>query len=290
MPAVKLGRNARLEVRAGGVTGGSAEWLTVGSAVDVTLSLTKEADDVTARDSDGWKQELPVTKVARAEFGLVWRDVDAARAVLIAAWNSGATVGARILDGANGQGLQCNMQVMDLTQAQPVGGGITASIALSPIPGSAARWIEALGPPSAPATSAADQGGGGTAWTNPAAAVTENGAPATVVLSASGGSTSLRFAIPPTLTERSRVFVRIKCSVTTAGDGAYLSFTTPITGVDDFLPQPTDTLSWLEIELTPLDAGWEDELAAGFNIDISAVAGSGMGQTFTIDDVQLRLA
>lgn len=290
MPAVKLGRKAHLEIRAGGVTGGSAEWLTVGSAVDVTLGLTKEAADVTARDSEGWKQELPVTKVASVEFGQVWRDTDAARAVLIAAWNSEAVVGVRILDAENGQGLQSNMQVMDLTQGQPVGGAQTASIALKPTVGSTPTWLESLGAPSAAASSAADQGGGGTAWTNPTAGVLENGAPATVVLAAAAGSTPLRFAIPATLTERSRVFVRIKCSVTTGGDGANLQFSTPITGVTDFVIEPTDTLAWIEVELTPLSVGWEATLAAGFNIDIGALAGAGSGQTFSIDDVQLRLA
>lgn len=289
MPSVKLGRKALLQVRAGGVTGGVGTWLTVGSAADVTLSLPKEAADATARDSEGWKQEVAVLKSAAIQVDQVWRDTDQAREVIRAAWDSDGRVGVRCLDAVNGEGLEANCQVMDLSQSQPIAGVIRANIELKPTIDSAARWVEAFGRAAVqPSGAASDPGGGDFPWTDPGDAVGVDGDFASAETDADEETDLLQFTIGPMdVGSSTRAFLRVLARVETGGTGASIEFGWAGGLVDPIVL--TDQWAWYEREIN-LAPGWQDLVDAGTVFTINGQAAGASANTFEIDHAEISLA
>ena len=287
MVLAKLGRKAHLGIRAAGVTGGSGNWLTVGSAVDVTLGLNKEVADATARDSQGWKQEVPVLTVASVQFSQIWRETDPARDVIRAAFLSEALIGVRVLDAEHGEGLEANMQVRDFTQSQPVAGLITCNIVLAPSEGSNARWLTTAGATSLAPSGVSEGVPAGGPWTDFAAALAEGGDAAEASQAEATVTKPLVFAMPAQPSTRTRVFVRIKCYMDPAGidDEGQIAVTSPLGTIASF--SPPAALAWVEREITSKVGGWEALLAAGTNVTLVGTGGVG-GTDFYIDAVTYR--
>lgn len=197
MSSFKLGRKGTLQVRAGGVTGGPGTWITCGSAVTVTLGLTTEAGDATARDSEGWKQEVPVHRVAEVRLDMRWRTTDPARDVLIAALkaeDAASIIGVRVLDGPDlnvNEGLEADVHVYDMSLDQPIGDVQNASVLLKPAADSGARWREPAPPSFASASWAPGGAGLAITFTGPvaigAAALAGSAGAAAVVITDDAG-------------------------------------------------------------------------------------------------------
>src|SRR5208337_2564504 len=96
--AIRLGLNAKLYLKPGGVAG-AGTWIEMGNVKDVTLNLEKGDADVTTRANNGWKASVPTTKEAKLETTLIWDTTDPGFVAIQQAFFQNTAIGVMALDG-----------------------------------------------------------------------------------------------------------------------------------------------------------------------------------------------
>lgn len=144
--SIKKGRKGYLAISPGGVEEDDFSELEI--VQNVTLSLTQDAADATARVSGGWKEEVPVQRVAEVTCTSRWDPTNttliAIRDAFLADDEAEQLVGVRAFDAAtDSHGIEADMCVHAFTLNQPLDGIQTVDITLRPAPGTnPPEWIE----------------------------------------------------------------------------------------------------------------------------------------------------
>lgn len=131
--ALKLGKDATLKYKVGGVASGNP-WVVINNIRDVTLNLEASEADVTTRGNNGWRATVAALKDGSAEFEMLWDTADAAFTAIKDAYLNNAAIGIAVLDdpGGSGQGLIADMMVTNLSRGEPLEEAITASVTVKP--------------------------------------------------------------------------------------------------------------------------------------------------------------
>ncbi len=138
-----LGLDAKLLYKVGG-QGGGGSFTELVDVKDVTLNLTVSEADVTTRSSGGWKQILVALKDASVDFEILARSDNVGFVALRNAYLNGAAIGLQIRDRTNGEGLQADFAVTNMTRNEPLGEGLTYSVTVKPrYSATAPSWLEA---------------------------------------------------------------------------------------------------------------------------------------------------
>ncbi len=283
----KQGFRAKIWVREGGTTTGTAEWLALGGARDCTLNTTMGEGDATHRAGAGFTMTLAILEDASVDAEILWIDDDDAQLVLEAAYASRGVVGVRMLDSDDdetGIGLEANCQVLNLTRREPLNDTIKADLTLKPTYSSVApRWVEDLGASSSPAADY-DVSGVGQAWSNLGNAVSSGGGVASVSLS-STFSEDAEFTFDAATTNRPTVLLRVRARTAVLSGTPYLAISSNLTEDDISLPLDA-TLQTYDIPITPVE-GWEAIVAGGTANAIVSAVSAGAANDIELDLIQL---
>ena len=96
--AIKLGMQAKLYFKTGGVGGGGA-WTEMTNVKDVTLNLEAGEADVTTRANNGWRATIATLRDGSVEWEMVWDTADAGFTAIKNAYFNGAIIGLSVMDG-----------------------------------------------------------------------------------------------------------------------------------------------------------------------------------------------
>ncbi len=128
--SLKLGMQAKLYYKTGGVSAGT--WNELTNVKDVTLTLETGEADVTTRANAGWKATVATLKDASVEWEMVWSTGDADFTAIKAAFFANAPIGLAIMDGELGtngsQGLQADFSITQFSRSEPLAEAITVKV------------------------------------------------------------------------------------------------------------------------------------------------------------------
>lgn len=124
----QLGMRAHLYYKVGGVSGGGA-WVEATNVRDLDWNLETAETDVTTRGNNGWRATEPTLSEGTVEFEMVWDNVDPAFNAFRAAYFARSAIGLRVFD-AEGQGLEADFKITNLSRSEPLEEAITASLTL----------------------------------------------------------------------------------------------------------------------------------------------------------------
>ena len=142
--AIKLGMQAKLYFKTGGVGGGGA-WTEMTNVKDVTLNLEAGEADVTTRANNGWRATIATLRDGSVEWEMVWDTADAGFTAIKNAYFKGAIIGLSVMDGdiASGQGLQADFSITNFSRSEPLEEAMTVSVTAKPTYStSAPTWVE----------------------------------------------------------------------------------------------------------------------------------------------------
>ncbi|MEW6249196.1 MAG: phage tail tube protein [Planctomycetota bacterium] len=128
--AVKLGLDAKLYFKVGGVAGGGS-WTELTNVRDLSINMEKGEADVTTRAAQGWRATKGTLKEGTVEFEMVWDTADAGFTAIKDAYFNNALIGLRVLDGAAGtpaQGLEADFDITNFSRQEPLEEAITVSV------------------------------------------------------------------------------------------------------------------------------------------------------------------
>ncbi len=143
--AIKLGMDAKLYFKAGGI-GGAGAWTEMGNVKDVTLNLETGEADVTTRANGGWKATVGTLKEGSVEFEMVWDTADPGFAAIKDAYFSNGKIGLAVMDGlieqAGSQGLQADFSITNFSRKEALEEAITVSVTAKPTYSTTApQWV-----------------------------------------------------------------------------------------------------------------------------------------------------
>jgi len=139
--AIKLGMDAVLNFKSGGV-GGAGAWTELANVKDVTLSLETGEADITTRANAGWRATVGTLKEASVEFEMVWDTADAGFTAIKDAFFNNAVIGLQVLDGPAGEGLEADFSITNFSRSEQLEEALTVSItAKVTYDGTAPAWI-----------------------------------------------------------------------------------------------------------------------------------------------------
>jgi predicted secreted protein len=139
--AIKLGMDAVLNFKSGGV-GGAGAWTELANVKDVTLSLETGEADITTRANAGWRATVGTLKEASVEFEMVWDTADAGFTAIKDAFFNNAVIGLQVLDGPAGEGLEADFSITNFSRSEQLEEALTVSItAKVTYDGTAPIWI-----------------------------------------------------------------------------------------------------------------------------------------------------
>jgi predicted secreted protein len=139
--AIKLGMDAVLNYKAGGV-GGGGSWTELANVKDVTLSLETGEADITTRANSGWRATVGTLKEASVEFEMVWDTADAGFTAIKDAFFNNTEIGLQVLDGAAGSGLEADFSITNFSRSEQLEEALTVSVtAKVTYAGTAPAWI-----------------------------------------------------------------------------------------------------------------------------------------------------
>jgi hypothetical protein len=244
----RLGFQAVLQVRSGGMTGGGGEWTTVGTARDCTLNASMTEADATHRASGGFTLSVAAIEAASVEFELLWDDEQAAQEIIEAAYQSRGTIGLRVLDkplDEDGEGLLCNAQVLTFTRREPLDDTIKADVVIKPTYSAAApSWLEP--PPPSYASAVWEPGGDGLVLTFDApvalgdAAMAGSSAAAPVVFTDDTGDTYIVETFDNAVFDGNTVTIPAGDVALAAGSRIYASATVSVAGANAAWASPAN--------------------------------------------------
>ena len=139
--AIKLGMDAVLNYKTGGV-GGGGSWTELSNVKDVTLSLETGEADITTRVNSGWRATVGTLKEASVEFEMVWDTADAGFTAIKDAFFNNNEIGLQVLDGASGSGLEADFSITNFSRSEQLEEALTVSVtAKVTYAGTAPTWI-----------------------------------------------------------------------------------------------------------------------------------------------------
>jgi len=139
--AIKLGMDAVLNYKTGGV-GGGGSWTELSNVKDVTLSLETGEADITTRANSGWRATVGTLKEASVEFEMVWDTADAGFTAIKDAFFNNTEIGLQVLDGASGSGLEADFSITNFSRSEQLEEALTVSVtAKVTYAGTAPTWI-----------------------------------------------------------------------------------------------------------------------------------------------------
>ena len=139
--AIKLGMDAVLNYKTGGV-GGGGSWTELSKVKDVTLSLETGEADITTRANSGWRATVGTLKEASVEFEMVWDTADAGFTAIKDAFFNNTEIGLQVLDGASGSGLEADFSITNFSRSEQLEEALTVSVtAKVTYAGTAPAWI-----------------------------------------------------------------------------------------------------------------------------------------------------
>ncbi len=139
--AIKLGMDAVLNYKTGGV-GGGGSWTELSNVKDVTLSLETGEADITTRANSGWRATVGTLKEASVEFEMVWDTADAGFTAIKDAFFNNTEIGLQVLDGASGSGLEADFSITNFSRSEQLEEALTVSVtAKVTYAGTAPAWI-----------------------------------------------------------------------------------------------------------------------------------------------------
>lgn len=131
---VKLGMEAKIYYNSG--TYAVPIWNVMGNAKDVNLNLEKATADGTTRDNNGWRAWIASLIDGTVDFEALWLSRNAGFKVIKRAFFKNETLEMAIMDGdiatAGSEGLRAKMIVSNMSRAEPLEDGISASVTLKP--------------------------------------------------------------------------------------------------------------------------------------------------------------
>jgi hypothetical protein len=126
--AVKLGMNCKAYYG----TAGSTADTEMENVTDVTINLTQEEADVTTRGNDGWKATVGTLKDGSVDFTMIWDTEDLGFAAIEDAWMNNTAIALAFLDEEDGEGLDADFMVINLTRNEPLAEAVTATVNVKP--------------------------------------------------------------------------------------------------------------------------------------------------------------
>ena len=139
--AIKLGMDAVLNFKSGGV-GGAGAWTELANVKDVTLSLETGEADITTRANAGWRATVGTLKEASVEFEMVWDTADTGFTAIKDAFFNNAVIGLQVLDGPAGEGLEADFSITNFSRSEQLEEALTVSVtAKVTYDGTAPAWI-----------------------------------------------------------------------------------------------------------------------------------------------------
>ena len=139
--AIKLGMDAVLNYKTGGV-GGGGSWTELSNVKDVTLNLETGEADITTRANSGWRATVGTLKEASVEFEMVWDTADAGFTAIKDAFFNNTEIGLQVLDGASGSGLEADFSITNFSRSEQLEEALTVSVtAKVTYAGTAPTWI-----------------------------------------------------------------------------------------------------------------------------------------------------
>jgi len=127
MAVAKLGLDAQLNFKAGGVAAGGT-WAEMVNCKDVTFNMEKGEADVTTRGNNGWRAMKAILKEGSVEWEMVNDDTDTGLAAVKNSFLNNAVLGLQILDEDSGEGLQADFEVFGFTRNEPLEEAQTYSV------------------------------------------------------------------------------------------------------------------------------------------------------------------
>ena len=142
---VKLGMEGRLYINDGSYE--VPTWTQMGNAKDVTINLEKGDADVTTRDNNGWRASVGTLKDGGIEFDALWLSKHLGFRRIKRAYFRGTPIEIAAMDGdiskPGVEGLRATVAVMNLSRAEPLEEGISASVSMKPtVSDHAPIWYE----------------------------------------------------------------------------------------------------------------------------------------------------
>ena len=139
--AIKLGMDAVLNYKTGGV-GGGGTWTELANVKDVTLSLETGEADITTRANAGWRATVGTLKEASVEFEMVWDTADAGFTAIKDAFFNNTEIGLQVLDDAAGSGLEADFSITNFSRSEQLEEALTVYVtAKVTYAGTAPTWI-----------------------------------------------------------------------------------------------------------------------------------------------------
>ena len=139
--AIKLGMDAVLNYKTGGV-GGGGSWTELSNVKDVTLSLETGEADITTRANSGWRATVGTLKEASVEFEMVWDTADAGFTAIKDAFFNNTEIGLQVLDGPAGEGLEADFSITNFSRSEQLEEALIVSVtAKVTYAGTAPTWI-----------------------------------------------------------------------------------------------------------------------------------------------------
>lgn len=133
--AVKLGMNARLYYKTGGVAG-AGPFVLLGNVRDATLNMESGEAEVTTRANAGWKAMVSTLKDASIEFEMVWDPADTGFTAIKDAFMNSALIGLAVMDGdilvTGTQGLKADCAITKFTRDEKLEEAIKVQVAAKP--------------------------------------------------------------------------------------------------------------------------------------------------------------
>ena len=133
--AIKLGMQAKLYYKVGGVAGGGS-WTELANTRDVTLNLEAGEADVTTRANNGWRATVATLKDGSIEFEMVWDTTDANFTALQQAFFNNTPLEFAVMDGAittsGSQGLRATMSITNFSRNEALEEAIMVSVTAKP--------------------------------------------------------------------------------------------------------------------------------------------------------------
>jgi len=109
---------------------------------NVTIAIEDAEADATARGNLGWRVMLQTLRSLSVEVETIW-DIESAQLMrLVAAFRDRTSVRVRVLDGANGSGVEFLAVVTSVRRQEPLEEVVTATLTLKPAPSpTVPQWI-----------------------------------------------------------------------------------------------------------------------------------------------------
>jgi predicted secreted protein len=132
--AVRIGKQCKLYI---GTAGTQANTL-VGNVRDVTLGLSRDEIDASARDSGDWEEVVSSLKSGEVSFQMRWNTGDANFATIRDAFLNGTAIALLVMDDltsvVGATGLDADFTILSFSVNQPLRDMVTVDITAKPTP------------------------------------------------------------------------------------------------------------------------------------------------------------